>query len=381
VDFELAEEQQRYRDEVVAFAQRELNDDSHERDCKRVFSRELWAKCARFGILGLPVPPNYGGSGADALTIVLAMEALGYGASDSGLLFALNAQLWSCQIPILLFGSDEQKRRYLPGLCDGRLIGAQAMTEAGSGSDVFSMSTTARRCGDRFVLNGSKAFITNAPVADLFLVFGVTDSRLGFAGASAFLVERSTPGVVIGPASDKLGLRTAPMSEVAFRDCAVALDSQLGPFGSGMAIFSRSMEWERSCILASVVGTMQRQLEQCLDHARTQERSGQPIGRFQAVSHRLVDMKLRLETARLLLYRLGWQRSKGSSDMTQAALTKLHLSESFVQSSLDALQIYGASGYLTGSQAERDVRDAVASRIYSGTSEIQRNLIAAGLGL
>jgi alkylation response protein AidB-like acyl-CoA dehydrogenase len=381
MEFTFSDEQRRLRDEVVRFSTESLNDDLTQRDAESAFSLEAWKRCAAIGLQGLPVPPEYGGVGADALTIILAMEALGYGCRDNGLIFSLNAQMWSCETPIARFGSEGQKRRWLPGLCDGSLIGVQCMTEPTSGSDAFSMLATAKRTGDGFTLNGTKTFITNAPVADVFVVFASTDATKGFAGISALLVDRNTPGVTVGAPFHKMGLRTSPMSEVVFTDCEVATDGLLGPEGAGAAIFNHSMDWERSCILASVVGTMQRQLERSIAYAKERKQFGRPIGTFEAVSHRIAEMKLRLETSRLLLYRLGWLKQNGSPAPLDSALVKLHLSESFLRSSLDTLQILGGYGYMTESEIEREVRDAVASRIYSGTSDIQRNLIAAHLGL
>lgn len=381
MDLELSQEQQRLREEIVRFAEHELNDDLVQRDADSMFDRDAWKKCAVLGIQGLAVPAEYGGSGADALTVMVAMEALGYGCRDNGLIFSLNAQMWSCQTPIARFGTEEQKRRYLPGLCDGSLIGVQCMTEPETGSDAFALRATARRDGDRYVLKGTKTFITNAPVADLFVVFASTDPPKGFAGISAFLVDRGTPGVSVGRPFHKMGLRTSPMSEVVFDDCEVPAEARLGPEGAGAAIFNHSMDRERSCILASAVGSMQRQLEACIAYARERRQFGQPIGKFQAVANRIVEMKLRLETARLLLYRLGWMKQNGKPAPLDSAMVKLYLSEAYTQSALDALQVHGAYGYMTETELEREVRDAVGSRIYSGTSDIQRNLIAAHLGL
>jgi alkylation response protein AidB-like acyl-CoA dehydrogenase len=381
MDFSLSEEQERYREELVRFAAAELNDDLIRRDAEEAFNRDAWKKCAAVGIQGLPVPEEFGGGDADALTVMVAMEALGYGCRDNGLLFSLNAHMWSCEMPLVQFGTEEQKRRYLPGLCDGSLIGVQAMTEPGSGSDAFALSTTAAPRGEGFVLDGTKTFITNAPVADVFVVFATTDRSKGLAGICAFLVDAETPGVSTGPPIHKMGLRTSPMSEVVFDGAAVEGSSMLGPPGAGMTLFNSSMEWERSCILASAVGTMQRQLERCTSYARERKQFGKPIGKFQSVASKIVDMKLRVETARLLLYRLGWLKGRGKKAAMDAALVKLYVSESFVQSSLDAIQIHGAYGYTTELEVERELRDAIGGRIYSGTSEIQRTIVAGHLGL
>jgi alkylation response protein AidB-like acyl-CoA dehydrogenase len=379
MDFDLTQEQRALRDSIHEFARRELNDDVVERDKSGTFSREAWRKCADVGLLGLPVPEEYGGAGAGALTTIVALEALGRGCTDNGLIFSVNAQMWACETPIVRFGTEEQKRRWLPGLCGGSLIAAHGMSEPGSGSDAFSLSTTARRNGDAYVLDGSKTFVTNAPESDLFVVFGTIDKELGFAGVTAFLVEQGTPGLTVGKPHSKMGLRTSPMGELFFEGCEVPAENQLGKPGQGMLVFDSSMSLERSCILASTVGTMERQLERSLAYARERRQFGQPIGSFQAVSHRLVDMRLRLDTARLLLYRLGWLIDRGEPSTLESALVKLYLSECYVRSSLDALHVYGGYGYMTESGLEREHRDAIGSQLYSGTSDIQKNLVARRL--
>jgi alkylation response protein AidB-like acyl-CoA dehydrogenase len=381
MDFDLTDEQKAFRSALIDFASRHLNEGLSERDEAHEFSHEAWKKCADFGIQGLPIPEAYGGQGADPLTMVVGMEALGYACRDNGLIFSLNAQMWSCEVPIARFGTDEQKQRYLPGLADGSIIGIQGMSEPDSGSDAFSLATLARRDGDDFVLNGSKTFITNAPVADVFVVFASSDRSKGAFGLSAYLVDRNTPGVEIGQPFRKMGLRTSPMSEIVFTECRIPATNLLGPFGAGMAIFNHSMEWERGIILASAVGTMQRQLETAVAYARQRRQFGQPIGKFQAVSHKLADMKVRLEAGRLLLYQLGWAMSNGRATGMESAMVKLFLSESLVQSSMESIFIHGGYGYMTDSEIERDLRDAIAGRIYSGTSDIQRNLIARFMGL
>ncbi len=382
MDFELTEELTRFRESVLQFAASELNENVVERDESCTFDREAWNKAAAFGIQGLPVPEEYGGQGADPLTVMIAMEALGYGCRDNGLIFSINAHIWSAITPILRFGTDEQKQRYLAGLCDGSLIGVQGMTEPGAGSDAIgSMATAATREDDGWRLNGEKTFITNAPVADVFVVFAVTDRDKGWAGLSAFLVDRNVPGLAVGKSFRKMGLRTSPMSELVFDDCRLPEDAVLGKPGNGLPIFNHSMDWERSCILAHSVGTMQRQLEESVAFAKQRVQFDQPIGKFQAVSHKIVDMKVRLEAGRLLLYNLGWLKSQGRSTPMETAITKLFLAESWVESSLEAIQVQGANGYMTESGVERNLRDALAAKLYSGTSEVQRNLIARYLGL
>lgn len=382
MEFSWSRDQIELKDAVQDFAREALNDSVAEDDRLSTFPHEKWKASAEFGILGLPMPEEFGGSGLDLLSTVYAMEGLGYGCTDNGLLFGLNAQLWSVQAPILRFGSPGQKEAYLPKLIGGEWIGAHGMTEPGSGSDSFAMSTTAERDGSGgYILNGGKTFITSAPVADLFLIFASVSRARGFLGVTAFLVEKGAPGLEVGRPMEKMGLRSSPLAEVFLENCRVEPEQRLGKEGNGGAIFRHSMALERCCILASCVGTMQRQLEACIQHARTRQQFGKPLGAFQAVSHRIVDMKVHLEAARLLLYKAAWLRSHGGEAGEEIAAAKLYLSEAFVRSSLDTLHLHGGYGYSTEAQIERDLRDAVGSRIYSGTSEIQKELIARGMGL
>jgi alkylation response protein AidB-like acyl-CoA dehydrogenase len=279
------------------------------------------------------------------------------------------------------FGTERQKRRYLPGLADGSLVGAHAMSEPGSGSDAFGLTTMAERREDRFILNGAKTFVTNAPRADVFVVFATADRALGFMGISGFLVDRDTRGLTVGPPMRKMGLEASPVSDLFLDDCEVPADQLLGSVGGGAAIFNSAMDAERGFILAGTVGTMQREVERSIAYARERKQFGQPLASFQAVSHRIVDMKVRLETARLLLYRMGELMDQGKATALDAAMTKLYLSECFAHSSLDALQVHGGYGYMKEYGLEEDVRDAIGARIYSGTSDMLRNIVARHLGL
>ncbi|RMF62897.1 MAG: acyl-CoA dehydrogenase [Calditrichaeota bacterium] len=381
MDFSWSEEQLEFKRAVIEFAKNELKDDLIQRDKEASFPRELWRKCADFGILGLPFPKEYGGHEQDILTTMLVMEGLGYACKDSGLIFGMNAQLWSVQMPIFRFGSEAQKRKYLTKMCTGEWIGAHGMSEPGSGSDAFSLNTTAELSGDFYVLNGSKTFVSNGPVADVFVVFATVDKRRGFMGVTGFIVERDYPGFHVSKEISKMGLKTSPMSELVFEDCKVPVQNRIGREGAGAAIFSDSMEWERSCILASYLGGMERQLERCVAYARERKQFNKPIGKFQAVANKMVEMKVRMETARLILYKVAWlKKTQGSAPM-DAAIAKLYMSESWVKSCLDAIQIHGGYGYTTEFELERDLRDAVGGTLYSGTSEIQKNIIARYLGL
>jgi hypothetical protein len=369
------------KDSVIKFAKQALNTGLIKRDRDGTFPRELWKKCAEFGILGIPFPEDYGGLGSDILSTQLYMEGLGYGCKDSGLIFGMNAQLWSVQMPIFRFGTEEQKKKYLPPLCNGTIIGAHGMTEPDFGSDAFSLRTTAKLEGDHYVLNGSKTLITNAPEADIFVVFATVNKKYGFMGVTAFIIEKSFPGFRVSKAFDKMGLRTVPMSALVLEDCKVPLENVLGKVGAGAAIFNDSMEWERSCILASYIGSMERQLEVCITYAKTRKQFNKPIGKYQSVANKIVDMKVRLETSRNLIYKVAWLKKTKGEAVMEAAIAKLFLSEAYVKSCLDAIQIHGGYGYMTEFEIERDLRDSVAGTLYSGTSEIQKNIIANQLGL
>ena len=382
MDFALSQDQQRLREEIVRFAERELNHDLLERDRSQSLPRELWRKCGEMGIQGLPVPEAYGGSGVDALTCAIGLEALGYGCKDGGLVFALCAHLLSCVVPLVEFGSEEQKRRYLPGLCDGRLIGVHAMTEPGTGSDAFAMRTRAVADGDGYRIDGTKTFISNATAADVVIVFALTDPAKGFhGGTTAFLVERGAPGFSSPQKFEKMGLRTAPLGELVFNGVRVGPEAILGGVGGGAMVFTTAMDWERACLAASHIGAMDRLLEQTVAYARTRRQFGQSIGKFQAVAHRVADMKVQLEAARLLVYRAAWRLDHARNASLDASITKLFVSESLVAAALAAVQVHGGYGFMTEYEVERALRDAVGSTIYSGTSEVQRNIIARWLGL
>ncbi len=380
MDFSRTDEQIRLCDEARTFARESLDKDTARRQTER-FGHDLWRQCGGHGILGSYVPKTYGGRGRDVLTTILLMEAIGEGCRDNGLTLGLNGQMWAVQEPILRFGSEEQKTRWLPRLCAGEWFGAHGMTEEASGSDTFALETTARRDGDDYVLNGHKIYIGLAPVADLSLVFASTAPDKGRWGLSAFLVEKDTPGLIQSDAKQKMGLTSSPLGDLRMEDCRVPAANRLGPEGAGLSIFNHSMQWERSFIFASHVGSMARQLDETVAFAKQRRQFGQPVGHFQSVSNRIADMKLRLETARLLMYKAAWTLDQHQDASMISALAKLHLGESFFASSIDAMRIHGGRGYLTEYEVERDVRDSAGGVIYSGTSDIQRQLIAKLLGL
>ncbi len=382
MDFALTDDQKILRDEIVGFARRTLSDGVIERDRNQEFPHDLWLKCGEMGLQGLPVPEEYGGLGLDAVSTAVALDALGYGSADSGLSFSICAHLLACVIPIAMHGSEEQKRKYLPGLSNGTIIAVNAMSEPGSGSDAYAMKTRAVRDGDGYRINGTKIWSTNGPVADLAIVYAVTDPEKGyFGGTSVFLVEKGTDGFVPGQKFEKMGLRTSPIGEVVLDNVWVPESALVAGEGAGTNIFTQSMEWERVCIGAKHCGTMQRLMEKSIAYAKERTAFGQPIGNYEAVSHKIADMKIRLDASRLMAYKGASRLDKARDVAIDASMTKVFVAEALVQTALDTVQIFGGNGFTTEYEVERSLRDAIGGKIYSGTNEIQRNILAKWLGL
>jgi alkylation response protein AidB-like acyl-CoA dehydrogenase len=381
MDFSWTEEQERLAREATEFARHELASDLVERDAQGSFSKELWKRAADYGVLGWAVPVEHGGKGHDLVTTVRLLEALGEGCLDNGLTFGLGAQMWGVQTALLHFGTPDQIERFLPPSVAGEALTAYCMTEEVSGSDAFGLEGTAVRDGDHYVLNAEKELITFGPIAEAAIVFVKTNPEAGRWGLSAFVVDASTPGYTAHPVESKMGLRTVPFGRVSLENVRIPKDQLLGKEGAGASIFTFSQGWERSLVLAPQLGAMQRQLDDCVQFARTRKRAGQSIGKHQAISHRIADMKLRLETGRLLLYKTAWLQQSGRPNLMEAALTKTYLGECFRDSCLAAIAIHGGNGYKTALGVERDLRDAIGGLIYGGTTDIQRNIVAGLLGL
>ncbi len=372
MDFELAPEQRKRYAEIVD-AVPALVTDYEQTDGR--FSRAQWVAAAHLGLTGLCLPEKYGGGGFGALDTALCLEAFGRGCRDTGLVFAVCAHLLAGAVPIRDFGPEETRERLLPGLAAGELVAASAITEDDAGSD--DLGVTASREGGDHVIDGEMSFVSNAPVADVLVTYATTGH-----GTSAFVVPRATPGVSIGEPMEKMGLGSCPAGPVTFRRCRVPASSRLGEEGQGSEAFARSMAWERTCLFATYLGLMDDQLERCVDRARSRRRSGGPIARFQAISHRIAEMKQRLESARLLLYRAAWLiDQRRDANAGAVALAKVAVSEAVVANSLDAIQIFGGTGYLAEAGIERHLRDSVPATLFSGTTDIQREVIAKEAGL
>jgi alkylation response protein AidB-like acyl-CoA dehydrogenase len=379
MDFSWTDEQIAIRRKAAEFAEKELWPGFEQRDEDRRFDRAIWQKVASYGLLEMGVPREYGGQGRPLEELVLALEGIGYGCPDIGLLLAVGAHLWGVTDPIVSFGSESQKRRYLPGLSDGRWVGAHNVTEWDAGSDVNALATTAAESADGWVINGTKSYITNGPVADVHVVY----CRLNDPERKrliCLLVPPGTPGIRTRSLST-IGTRTAALGEVVFEGCRVGRDAVLGKPGGAVLLFQAAIEKERALVFAPVIGAMQRQLDLASDYAKRRKAFGHAIGAFQAVSHRISDMAIRLEIARLLIYRMAWLKARNARAAMEASVAKIYVSEAFVQSSIDLIRTFGGGGYLKERGVEHFLRDAIGGVLFSGTNDVQRSIIARQLGL
>src|ERR1700756_106837 len=383
IDFTYTEEQKKLYNTIIAFAKKELNFGVIERDKTQQFSIESWKKCGGLQLQGLCVPKQNGGMGLDAISSAIALEALGYGCTDGGLSFAIGAHLLACAVPIVLYGSEEQKNKYLPKISCGEIIAANAITESESGSNVFDLKTTALKNTDGYVVNGIKTYVSNAPMADIIILYALTNAEKGFyGGISAFIIDKNTKGLSCSAPFDKMGLRTCLMGPVELNNVLINNAAMLGKEGSGSVMFLESMNWERTLLSAIHVGTMQRIIEQCIEYVNHRKINNQAIGKNQAIAHKIVDMQVKLEASRLMVYKAANELDKKSKQISiHASSAKLFVSEALNEVCNSAQSVFGASGYLTNTEMERFVRDAIASKTYSGTNDIQKNIIANSLGL
>jgi len=358
-----------------------LGADILSRDREGRFSEEDWATLAESGLQGALIPENYGGRGGTLLDLVGELEGLGESCVDAGLLFALSAQSFAFVAPLIEHGTEAQKQRLLPQLGSGQIMGAFAMTEADSGSAALALRTRASRHERGFRLDGEKVYVTNGPVADVALVVARTSDGSPLSSLSAFLVDLTLPGVRRGMVEDLAGLRTAAIGTLGFDGVELPEDSLVGREGAGAWIFMGAMEWERIGIMAATVGRMESQVRRCSERARQRRLEGRPIREHQAVSHRIADMRCRVDGARLQLHRAAWTKSRGLKADGLSAQCKLVVSEAAIEVAQSAIRIFGGAGLRREAGLERELRDALMGLVYSGTSDIQRNLISSGEGL
>lgn len=377
MDFELAEEQQMVRETTRAFVEREVKPVAQRLDREAIYPSELIKRLSELGLMGILVPQEFGGSGMDLLCCVVAMEEISK--AWASLAVAMSVQNSLVCAPIARFGSAAQKKKYLPSLARGERLGCYALTEPGSGSDAGSIQTRATRVGDDFVLTGNKIFTTNGNRADLAIVYAVTDPAKGKKGISAFIVEKNSPGFVVGKLEDKLGLRSSDTASLLFEDCRVPGENLLGTEGEGFAIALATLDGGRIGIAAQALGIAQGCLEESVAYAQQRRQFGRAIAEFEAIQWMLADMATEIDAARLLTYRAAWLAEQGRTFTKEAAMAKLFASEAANRAAYKAIQIFGGYGYTKEFAVERFFRDARITTIYEGTSEIQRLVIARRL--
>ncbi len=377
MDFALTDEQRMFKEQVLKFARKEIVPRVQEFDLKAEFDRESWNKLGEFGILGLHFPEELGGSGADVVTSVVAAEALGEAGVDGGLTLSYGAHTYLCADTIYSHGTDEQRKKYIPKLASGEWIGCMGLTEPGAGSDVASLRTRAEKKNGRWVLNGAKMFITNGSIADVAVIYAKTDPGGGQGGLSAFIVEKGTPGFTVSRKLNKMGVKSSPTAELAFDDCEIPEENLLGPLNAGFLMAMRTVEWDRSTLLAPFIGASSYLIERCCQYALEREQFGRPIASFQAVRHKIADIKIFLEAARSLTYRIAWCKDQGRPlNHLEAAVAKLFVGDWSLQPTNDAMLVFGGYGYCHEYDVERIFRDSRLAPIGGGTSDIQKVLIS-----
>lgn len=370
------EEQLEKKKMAKDFALKELNDEHIQHESKRLRFDILWRRCANFGLFSLIVPEKFGGMQEDIMGLAAIMEGMGSGVDSANILFAANVHVFACMEPILEFATEEQIQQLIPGMMSGERVGAHAISEEDAGSDVWNLKCTYEETEEGYVLNGIKNYVTNAPFADTYIVYARKKGTEGFKGVSAFIIEKGTPGFETGQLIEKMGMELSPMASIYLNQCVVNKGQMLGLEGQGMAIFNTTMEYERTFLLAYQVGIMERQLERCVAFAKKRKQFGEAIIKFESVGNRLAEMKVRLEASKLFMMNVAQEKLEGKNIYLSSSVAKLYISESLVKNSLDAMETYGASGYIKEYQVEETLRDSIGSKIYSGTSDIQRVIIA-----
>jgi alkylation response protein AidB-like acyl-CoA dehydrogenase len=377
MDFQFSDEQLMFKDQVIRFAKKEIVPRVQEHDLNGKFDRQSFKRLGEFGILGLHFPESLGGSDADVTTTVLAGEALGEAGVDGGLTLAYGAHTFLCADTIYAHGTDRQRAAYIPKLSSGEWVGCMGLTEPNAGSDVASMTTRAEKKGDRYVLNGNKMFITNGPVADVAVVYAKTGKDLKHAGISAFIVEKGRNGFSAGNNLMKMGVRTSHTSELILEDCEIPETNLIGREGGGFLMAMQTVEWDRSALLAPFVGGMKYVLDKCARYAKERYQFGRPIGHFQAIKHKLADIKIFMEAARTLCYRIAWCKDQGRPlNHLEAAVAKLFVGDWSLGPANAAMVLFGGYGYCHEYEVERYFRDSRIAPIGGGTSDIQKKIIS-----
>ncbi len=376
MEFHLSDEQRIFYDQALKFFKNEVAPYAEEYDDKHEFCWPAWKKLGEQGFIGLHLPEEYGGSGADVLTTCLAHEAAGRAGVDGGLTLAWGAHTFLCADTLHKWGTEEQRQKYVPKLATGELVGAMGLTEPGAGSDAAGLQTTAVRKGDKYILNGTKMFITNGPIADVLVIYATLDKNLKHMGITGFIVEKDFPGYAVGKELNKMCVRTSTTSELIFDNCEVPVENRLGEEGTGFMMAMGTVEWDRSALLAPMVGGAEHIMEICARYAKDRHQFGRPIASFPAIKHMLADMKVFAEAARMLVYRIACKKDQGADlNHLEASITKLFVGDWGMKNADSAVQIHGGYGLMHEYPVERFFRDTRLGPIGGGTSEIQKTII------
>jgi len=377
MDFKLSEEHQLIRASVREFCQKYVEPAADEIDQQARFPEDIVKKLAEQDWLGIPFPEEYGGAGSDYLSYTIVVEELSRACATTG--FTLECHTSLACYPLFKFGTEEQKKKYLLPLCKGEILGSFALTEPAAGTDAGAASTTAVLDGNDYVLNGSKIFISNAPVAGVLIIFAMTDKSKGTKGLSAFIVPGKTPGLIIGKHLNKMGIRGSLTAEVFLKDCRIPKENLLGQEGQGFRIAMMTLDGGRIGIAAQALGIAQAALDESVRYSKERVQFGKPISTFQAIQWMIADMATAVEASRFLTYHAAWCYDQGLPYSKEAAMAKLFASETAVYQTNRAVQIHGGIGYIKGQKVERLYRDAKITEIYEGTSEVMRMVISGNV--
>ncbi len=377
MDFKLTEEQELIRQNMREFAEKYVDPIAEEIDENSRHPAELFQKLAEGDWMGVPIPTEYGGAGADYLTHSLVVEELSRSCSSTGFTVSIHVGI-ACTLT-LLFGTEEQKQKFLVPMAKGQKLGAFVLTEPGAGTDVAAATSTAVLDGDEYVINGTKTFTSNGPTAGTYFVFAWTDKEAGRKGMSAFIVPEETPGMKVGEHFKKMGLRSSQTSEMIFKDCRIPKENLLGKDGQGLQIAMTGFDHGRIGIAAQSVGITQAALDESIRYSKERVQFGKPISRQQAIQWMIADMAMNLDAARFLTYRAAWLKDQGVPFSKEAAMAKLFASEMAAKYTSKAVQIHGGYGYMKGQKVERLMRDAKITEIYEGTSEAMRMVISGNV--
>jgi butyryl-CoA dehydrogenase len=374
---ELNDQQKMIQKMVREFAEKEVGPIAAELDKKEEYPTKTLEKMAKLGLLGAIIPTEYGGAGLDTVSYTTIVEEISRKCASTGVITSVHNSLVSW--PILKYGTEEQKKKYLPILAKGEKIGAFAGTEPNAGSDLGAMQTTAVLKGDKYIINGDKTFITSGPEAGVIIVFAVTDKSAGTKGISAFIVENTFKGYKVGSLFEKLGINASKTSELIFEDMEVTKKNLLGKEGEGFKIALSTLDVGRIGIAAQAVGIAQAALDESVEYSKQRQQFGKPIAQFQAIQWIIADMATRIEASRYLVYNAAYKKDLGGRISKEAAMAKLFASETAVEAAIKAVQVHGGYGYTKEYTVERLFRDAKITEIYEGTSEVQRLVIAGSL--